>query len=204
MKTTKTLLLITMSFFVLFTNCSKNNDTINTNSQTSFGIFKISDDKKSAEMNGTIGSSSLINFNKLYQAYPTITKINIKNCDGSSDDTVNLLLSKRVYDLGIEIHLLDNAEIASGGVDFFLAGKKRTRGIGTKIGVHSWSDGTNQATDFPVGHANHLPYINYYKSIGFTDADAKAFYYFTINAAPASSIHWMTEAEITTYKMLKS
>lgn len=195
--------LIALSFIILFTNCS-NNDPIVEKTPTTFGIFKITNDKTVVEMNGTIGSSSLTDFNKLYSAYPTVTKINIKQCNGSTDDTVNLLVSKRVYDLNIAIHLLDKAEIASGGVDFFLAGKKRTRGTGTKIGVHSWAGGGSTATDFPVGHANHLPYINYYKSIGFTDADAKAFYYFTINAAPATSVHWMTEAEITTYKMIKS
>ncbi|WBX73637.1 hypothetical protein PG913_12530 [Tenacibaculum pacificus] len=201
MKIQKLIVLITASFLLLFTNCTTNDDIANTESD--FGIFKIASDKKIVEMNGTIGSSSLINFNKLYAVYPTITKINIKNCDGSSDDEVNLKLSKKVYDLNIEIHLLDNAEIASGGVDFFLAGKKRTRGTETRIGVHSWAGDDSTATDFPVGYANHLPYIEYYKSIGFTDTAAKAFYYFTINAAAANSIHWMTEAEIGTYKMLK-
>ncbi|CAL2102352.1 Alpha/beta hydrolase [Tenacibaculum sp. 190130A14a] len=199
MKVRKIVLLIT-TIFVLVASCSSNDELVNT--QKTFGIFRVLDDGKTVEMNGTINSSSLVNFNKLFTRYSEINKINIKNCDGSSDDRVNLQLSKRVFDLNIEIHLLENAEIASGGVDFFLAGKKRTRDIGTKIGVHSWSDGTNEATDFPEGHANHLPYINYYKSIGFSDADAKAFYYFTINAAKARDIHWMTEAEILKYKML--
>lgn len=200
MKTRKMITVVT-TLFVLLASCS-NNDDLATNTST-FGIFKVLEDKKTIEMNGTINSSSLVNFNKLYEKYPEVEKINIKNCDGSSDDRVNLQLSKRVHDLNINIHLLNNAEIASGGVDFFLAGKKRTRGTGTRIGVHSWSDGANEATDFPEGHANHLPYINYYKSIGFSDAEAKVFYYFTIKAAKASSIHWMTEAEIVKYKMLK-
>lgn len=200
MKTRKMITVVT-TLFILLASCSNNDDLV-TNTST-FGIFKVLEDKKTIEMNGTINSASLVNFNKLYGKYPEIEKINIKNCDGSSDDRVNLQLSKRVHDLNINIHLLNNAEIASGGVDFFLAGKKRTRGTGTRIGVHSWSDGANEATDFPEGHANHLPYINYYKSIGFSDAEAKAFYYFTIKAAKASSIHWMTEAETVKYKMLK-
>ena len=67
--------------------------------------------------------------------------------------------------------MLDNGLIASGGVDFFLAEIKRTRDSNTQIGVHAWSAGNNvSATDFPVGHANHLPYINYYKSIGIYSA----------------------------------
>ncbi|MBA6156259.1 alpha/beta hydrolase [Tenacibaculum sp. S7007] len=201
MKTGKTVVILIMLVTIL-SSCSSN-DSVIKEAQATFGIFKVSDDQKSIEMNGTINSSSLVNYNKLYTKYPKIKTINIKNCDGSSDDEINLKLSKRVHDLNIDIHLLDNAEIASGGVDFFLAGIKRTRGSNTKIGVHSWAGDNTIATDFPVGHANHLPYINYYKSIGFSDVDAKAFYYFTINAAPANSIHWMTEEEIIKYKMLK-
>jgi hypothetical protein len=202
MRTKKTVLALII-LLTIFTGCSSN-DSIVKDAQTTFGIFKVSEDNATIEMNGTISSSSLVNFNKLHSKYPNVKIINIKNCDGSSDDEVNLKLSKKVYDLNINIHLLDNAEIASGGVDFFLAGIKRTRANNTKIGVHSWAGDNVTATDFPVGHANHLPYINYYKSIGFADADAKAFYYFTINAAAANDIHWMTEEEIIKYKMLKS
>jgi len=69
--------------------------------------------------------------------------------------------------------------------------------------VHSWSDGVNEATDFPVGDVNHLPYIDYYTSVGFSQQEAEDFYYFTINAAPAADIHWMTESEISEYGILK-
>ncbi len=199
----KTLKLIIVLVILSFTGCSDNDNEIIESTKNTFGIFKILEDNITIEMNGTINSSSLVNFNKLHAKYPNVKTINIKNCDGSSDDEVNLKLSKKVHDLNISIHLLDNAEIASGGVDFFLAGIKRTRANNTRIGVHSWAGNNATATDFPVGHSNHLPYINYYKSIGFIDVDAKAFYYFTINAAPASSIHWMTEEEILKYKILK-
>ncbi len=181
-------------------SCSSDDDTTTNNKQ--FGIFKVLDDATTVEMDGTIGSSSLINFNRLEAAFPSINKINIKNCDGSSDDTVNLQLSAKVHEKGINIHLLDNAEIASGGVDFFIAGVNRTRGNNTRIGVHSWSNGTNEATDFPVGHDNHLPYINYYVSVGFTQQQSENFYYFTINAAAANAIHWMTDAEITQHNLI--
>jgi hypothetical protein len=99
--------------------------------------------------------------------------------------------------------LLSDAEIASGAVDFFLAGIKRTRESGSLIGVHSWASGRQEAADFPVGHENQLPYIDYYVEMGFSQEDAEAFYYFTINAAPAADIYWMTDAEIDQYKLLK-
>jgi hypothetical protein len=109
---------------------------------------------------------------------------------------------KRVHDLGINTHILDNGWVASGGSDFFFAGIHRTKGSNTKIGVHAWSEGSKQATVYPVGHANHLPYIEAYVSIGFTQEKAEELYYFIINAASADDIHWMTDAEIESYSIL--
>lgn len=169
---------------------------------TQFGIFTVAEDGITIEMDGTINRRSLDNFNDLAATFPRVSIINIKNCDGSSDDEVNLQLSKVVYQRNMSIHLMDDGLIASGGTDFFLAGRIRTKGSNTRIGVHSWSDGSNEATDFAVGHENHLPYIEYYVSVGFTQQEAEDFYYFTINAAPAADIHWMTDQEIEQYNLL--
>jgi hypothetical protein len=201
MKTLNLIFTFLIASIVLF-SCNKDDDSINPNSNRQFGIFKVLADDTSVEMDGTIGSSSLTNFNSLETAFPNVNKINIKNCNGSSDDKINLQLSSKVHQKGINIHLMDNGEIASGGVDFFIAGVQRTKGTNTRIGVHSWAGGSQTATDFPVGHANHLSYIKYYVSVGFTQQQAEDFYYFTINAAPATSIHWMTEAEITQYNLI--
>ncbi len=183
---------------ILFITCKKDD---NTNKKT-FGVFKVLMNDTTIEMDGEIESASLNDFNELVDAFPNISRIEIVNCDGSSDDGINLLLSQKIHQKGINIHLLDNAIIASGGVDFYLAGIIRTRGIDTSIGVHSWedSDGTT-ATDYPVGHEDHLQFIDYYVSVGFTQLQAEEFYYFTINAAPADSIYWMTEAEIDQYNI---
>jgi len=190
----------------LASSCNKDDDITANNAKT-YGIFKVLDDNLTVEMNGVINSKSLAKFNALHKAFPTITTINIKQCDGSMDDETNLKLSAKVHQLGLHTHLLDNGLIASGGVDFFLAGIERSAGVKTKIGVHSWAgeDGSGKtvtATDFPVGHAYHLPYINYYMAVGFTQQQAADFYYFTINIATADNIHWMTNEEIKTYGML--
>lgn len=189
-----------MISFLLISFISCDDDSLT--SDTTFGIFTVMDDN-TIEMDGEINSSTLDNFNDLIESYPNINKINIKEVSGSGDDDVNLQVSLKVHQSNIATHLMDDGLIASGGVDFFLAGVTRTKGNNTQIGVHSWSDGSNEATDFPQGDANHQPYIDYYQSVGFTQADAEAFYYFTINAAPATSIHWMTEEEIAQYKILK-
>ncbi len=171
-------------------------------SARTFGIFRVLDDDKTVEMDGDITTASLSDFQQLLNKYPDIKRINIVNCDGSLDDEANLKLSKLVHDKAISTHVLDDGVIASGGVDFFLSGVKRTIGKNVKIGVHSWSGETEVATDFPKGHKNHLPYIEYYKSIGFTQKEAEDFYYFTINIAPANGIHYMSEEEMATYKII--
>lgn len=192
--------LIFIYFIFCFSACEEKGATAN--SDTQFGVFKVIDEH-TLEMAGDITSSTLSDFKELIGRYPDIDLINIREVPGSTDDEVNLQVSLAVHNRNIATHLMDNGLIASGGVDFFLAGITRTKGSNTQIGVHSWSDGRNEATDFPRGDANHQPYIDYYKSVGFTQAEAEAFYYFTINAAPAAGIYWMTEAEIAQFGVLK-
>ena len=165
-------------------------------------IFKISNDKKSIVLEGVINSSAYDVFKDLTDENPQIKRLEIVNCEGSINDDVNLKLAKYVHEEGFNTHLNDNGLVASGGTDLFLAGKKRTKGVNTKIGVHSWAGRNVTATDFPVGHKNHLPYIEYYVSVGFTQQQAEDFYYFTINAAPAESVHWMTASEIEKYNVV--
>lgn len=190
---------IVVASLLLLLSCDKEDDETQAIDNTN--IFKVVNDTL-LEMNGTIGSNSLTHFNTIETSNPNIKQINIVNCDGSVDDEINLKLSKKVHDKKINIHLNDNGLIASGGTDFFIAGIKRTKGKNTKIGVHSWATDNSTATDFPVGHVNHLPYTNYYVSVGMSQQQSQDFYYFTINAAPANSMHWMTDSEIVKYGLL--
>ena len=194
--------LVLMLFLVSCSSDDAISNQVNTNQRT-FGIFKVQWGDTIALMNGTIGSNTLTNFDQMMATFPNIRTIQMKEVPGSSDDDTNLKVALKVYQKGIKTHLLDNGMIASGGTDFFLAGVQRTLGNNVKIGVHSWSDGTNDATSFPVGHSNHQPYIDYYVNVGYELSLAKNFYYYTINAAPASGIHWMTASEINTYKFVR-
>jgi len=186
--------ILLIASLVLFNACKKDQST-------NFGIFSLQDET-TAIMSGDINSKTPKHWDNFIKANAKINRIIMKICPGSADDEANLEVARAVRSQDVSIHLPADAEIASGAVDFFLAGTTRTREAGSKIGVHSWSDGRKDATDFPVGHENHLPYIDYYKEMGFTQEDADAFYYFTINAAPAADIHWMTDTEIEKFKLL--
>ncbi|MBX2877829.1 MAG: hypothetical protein KTR30_37260 [Saprospiraceae bacterium] len=189
--------LVLFGCLVLFANCNQNQVDAN-----DFGIFS-NIDSTTAQMDGVIDSRTPEHWENFIQAFPNTTTLFMKQCPGSDDDVANLEVARKVRAKGLHIHLPVDAEIASGAVDFFLAGIMRTREAGSRIGVHAWADGDNkEATEFPVGHANHLPYIQYYQEMGFSQADAEAFYYFTINAAAAEDIHWMSEDEIVQYKLL--
>lgn len=194
----KNVLFNTALLLLLISSCSKT--AIDPN-QRVFGIFEVMDDKETVYMEGEIGSKTLQNFNQLIATHPGIKLIEIYECPGSNDDEINLELSQIVHNLGINTHLLDSGLIASGGVDFFLAGVSRTKGDPVWVGVHSWADGSSEATDYPMGHPFHIEFIDYYKGVGFTQSEAEDFYYFTINAASANSIHWMTEQELLQYNI---
>lgn len=169
---------------------------------TDYGVFS-AQDANTAIMDGVIDSDTPVHWENFIAANPNIAKLIMKDCPGSEDDEANLEAARKIRQQGLIIHLPADAVIASGAVDLFLAGTTRTLETGSKIGVHSWADGNNkEATDFPIGDDNHQPYIDYYMEIGFSQADAEAFYYFTINAAKASEIHWMTDEEIARYKLL--
>lgn len=173
-------------------------------SPDSYGIFS-SQDESTVLMNGVIGGKTPQHWDNYIKAFPNTDKIIMKACPGSKDDEANLEAARKVRLQKVAIHLPADAEIASGAVDFYLAGTIRSRDMGSKIGVHSWSGGLfgKEATDFPNDHENHQPYIEYYKEMGFSQADAEAFYFFTIQSAKAKDIHWMTEEEIAQYKLVK-
>jgi hypothetical protein len=160
-----------------------------------------------AVLHGYIDGSTPTVVNTFISSYPEVTTLVFMQMPGSDDDESNLIASMALKEAGFKYYLPsvnqypDDAFIASGAVDMFLSGNVRVIEEDAEVGVHSWSDGVNDATDYPEGHPYHQPYIDYYVSVGFSTEDAEAFYYFTINAAPAAGIHNMTEAEIEQYKL---
>ncbi|KGJ86479.1 alpha/beta fold hydrolase [Colwellia psychrerythraea] len=164
--------------------------------------FTFENDDDSADtvyMNGVIGSDTLALMQTLFSTYPQIKTLVMQNVPGSMDDEINLLASMEIRNRGINTHIPADGMVASGGSDMFLAGVKRTIALGARIGVHSWSDGSGKAAlDYLKGHQAHDIYLNYYKAIGITTD----FYWYTLKAASADSIHWMTAEEMVLYGVL--
>ncbi|PXY01375.1 alpha/beta hydrolase [Marinifilum breve] len=195
---TKSILL----FFLGLSIVSCSDDDVDYSLQSKFDIFEVQADNKTVHMNGEIYTRTLKDFKHMLEGHPNINLIKMIEVPGSNDDETNFKIGKLLREKGINTHIVDNGMIASGGVDFFLAGVKRTKEGTVKLGVHSWSDGDGkQAIDFPENSSEHRPNIQYYEDLGYSKEWSKDFYFFTIKAAKAEDVHWMTKEEIEKYKM---
>jgi len=186
------ILLIIGAIFLI--NCKKGY-------QDRFGPFYVLNDSI-VYMNGDMGSRVDDQFEKLIESFPNIGKIVMEDCPGSRNDEELFKAALLMRENNINTHLPDYGKIQSGAVDFYLSGVVRTLDAGAKIGVHAWSAGSNSATDYPVGHYEHSMYLDFYESIGFSSQEAEDLYFFIINAATPSDIHWMTDQEIMDYNFI--
>lgn len=149
-----------------------------------------------AYMNGVISSSTPARVLELLNNHPEVTTIEMGIVPGSIDDVSNLRASLYVHKAGLNTRLTPTSMIASGGTDFFLAGKKRTVPKGASIGVHSWG-GPVDATKLSRDDEAHKKYLHYYKTVNIPED----FYWYTLKAAPANGMHTMTNKEILKYKV---
>ena len=119
---------------------------------------------------------------------------------GSVDDETNLALGRLLRQAGIVTYLPSLGTVASGGTDLFLSGVRRIVERGARVGVHSWTAGGlfgPSAVSLPRDHPEHAKYLDYYRDMGIPED----FYWFTLRAAPPDGVHWMTEAEMETYRI---
>jgi hypothetical protein len=170
--------------------------------QHDFPPFYVSDDHRSATLDGTIDSNSFSQFSQMLNEHPEIEVILFDVAPGSFNDDVTFQIGRRIRDLNLDTRITDNGIIASGAVDLFLAGNNRTRGFNTSIAVNSWVDSSgNQASSFPEDSSVHNFYINYYFDIGLGTQLATDFYFFSINAADSDDLYFLTEGDIQFYQI---
>jgi len=158
--------------------------------------FQVVDD--ALYVRGEINALSLGQFNEVITAFPWVRTLILEDISGSSDDETNVKLGYRIRSLGLATHVPPGAEIYSGGVDLFLAGVTRTIGEGAVLGVHSWSDGIHDGSQYPKDAPEHDEVKRYTEDMLGDDR----FYWFTLSAAPSDGIHVMTKEEIRDYGLL--
>ncbi|MCT4607782.1 MAG: alpha/beta hydrolase [Pelagimonas sp.] len=153
---------------------------------------------------GVIDGSTPGVVRKALNAHPEIKKIIMQYVPGSADDEANLEASRLLRESGISMVVPEGGLVASGGTDMFLAGVQRDVGSGACIGVHSWGAGSFinpiAGRDVPKDDPQHQLYLSYYDEIGIDPA----FYWYTLDAADADNIHYMTLAEMQQYGIATS
>ena len=165
---------------------------LNSTDQTKFTV-----EGNSLHMDGIINSRTPDSLRAVLDANPQLTEIVLHDVPGSVDDEANLVASRMVRNRGLNTRLVASSEIASGGTDFFLAGVQRRFETGAKIGVHSWGTLFDSGAEVPKNDPRHQLYLDYYNTMGITPE----FYWYTLNAASADDIHWMTPDEIRKYDL---
>jgi len=150
---------------------------------------------------GDLGTKTYNQIFDLIVNNPEITTLVLGKIGGSIHDDINMQTGRLIRKAGLSIHADSTSNIASGGVDLFCSGKKRTAEDGAKFNVHSWSgddgiEGGNLPIDSPL-HDDQIAYFN--EMLGNTIG--KDFYFFTLNAASADEIHQMDKSEIILFHL---
>lgn len=158
-------------------------------------------DGSTATLNGVLGSLTFAQVEAIVQQHPEVDSLVLSDVPGSINDEVNVQTGRMVRDAGWSTFVAADGVIASGGVDLFCAGATRSIEPGAQLGVHSWSDGTMDGIDYPADDPAHDMQLAYFTEM-LGDPLGPDFYWFTLQAAPADDIHWMTTEEIEQYQLL--
>ena len=163
-----------------------------------YGPFRVLDGGRAALVDATDTATPRA-FAQMLIAFPGLRTIEMVECPGTSDDTANLRLGRMIRRAGLDTHVPDDGSVRSGAVELFLAGKHRHAEPGAQFAVHSWQDSDGfEPSDVAENDPVNLAYLAYYREMGLSDGQAKAFYAMT-NAVPHDEALWLSKAEFAQY-----
>jgi hypothetical protein len=151
-----------------------------------------------ATLSGNLTRQAPRQVQRLLRRHPEVTTIEMWDCPGSTDDQAALEAARMVREAALDTHVPEDGQIASGGVDFFIAGVKRTAHGTAGIGVHSWSEsgpGGYEGWELDQDDPEHDMYLDYYIEMGLPSD----FYWWTLSVATADEMHWMTREEMLAF-----
>ncbi|MEZ5744347.1 MAG: alpha/beta hydrolase [Sphingomonadaceae bacterium] len=160
-----------------------------------FGPFRVIDGARAALVDVTDARSPAA-FTRMMQAWPGIALIEMIDCPGTEDDLANLRLGRMIRAAGISTYVPAGGSVRSGGVELFLAGAHRYADAGAEFAVHAWMDEDGrEANDYAVTAPENRKYLDYYRQMGMTEAEARAFYAMT-NSVPHHEARWFDGTEM--------
>jgi len=168
-----------------------------------FGDFILGLERKVAVFDGTIDAESQANLEEMLELYSSVEEIQFENVTGIGTSTNAFAMADLIRSNNINTSVTESGEISQLATYVFLGGEKRTRQGNGKIGVSSWltNDGT-EASSLDEDNAAHEPYIEFLMTKGFSESDAKAFYFFTLNAASSSGNYFLNTDEIQNFGLI--
>ncbi len=125
-----------------------------------------------ARMYGVIDHTTPERVRQLISGHPEVTTLVLIDVPGSDNDPANLEAARLVRAHGLRTVIPSEAVVASGGVDFFLAGTQREVGPCAKVGVHSWDEDGEDGTlllgnEVPRDHELHRMFLDYYQEMAY-------------------------------------
>jgi hypothetical protein len=160
-----------------------------------YGPFRVLDATHAALVDVT-DTASPRQFAALLRDYPGIATLSMVDCPGTEDDRANLRVGAMIRDSGIATDVPEGGFVASGAVELFLAGVRRSAASSAEFAVHSWADEDGrEAGDYPADAPENRAYIDYYRHMGMTAPEATAFYAMT-NSVPFAQALRLTASDI--------
>lgn len=160
-----------------------------------YGPFRVIDGSRAALVDVT-DARSPTQFAAMLRDYPGIATLEMVECPGTEDDRANLRLGRMIHARGIATFVPAGGSVRSGAVELFLAGARRSADPAAEFAVHSWADDHGrEPDDFAANAPENRAYLDYYREMGLSAAEASAFYGMT-NSVPNADAKWLTAAEM--------
>lgn len=129
---------------------------------------------------------------------PNITDLVLVDVPGSLDQAATMDAARMIRHFELNTHIAKTGYVLSGGVDLFLGGIERSIGAGAGVGVHAWRDTQDWGDDINLADPVHATYVNFYLEMGVPER----FYWFTLDAAPAERVYFLSPEEFYDYRLV--
>ena len=166
-----------------------------------YGPFRVLGRTRAALVDVTDARSPAA-FAAMMRAFPQIVLLEMVECPGTEDDRANLRLGRMIRAAGIATWVPAGGSVRSGGVELFLAGSRRLADPAAEFAVHAWADvDGREAGDYAANAPENAKYLAYYRQMGMSDAEARAFYAMT-NSVPNDDALWLTGSDMARWLRL--
>lgn len=152
-----------------------------------------------AYLSGVLGTDLVEQLKTLLQNHPNVTELVLVDIPGTDDEEATMEGARLIRSLGLNTRIARTGYVLSGGVDFFLGGVKRTIGSGAGVGIHTWTDESGKKpTSREVNDSINATYVDFYLSMGIPGR----FYWFSLKAAPADRVYFLSPEEMYDYQLI--